>query len=221
MEHHDGSSTPTTLRLRVRPWTDPVLDTLGHDPRSQYVESFWLPTLGPTGVMLLRHLADRFDAEPDGYLLDVTATSLRLGLGTKMSANAPLRRCLARLVDFEFAVHDDVASLLVRRHLPPIHPKQARRLPDPLRDDHERWTALERSHPPHEGIRRRARAQALVYFEQGAERDVVERWLERTGFPPRVARDATVWAHQRHADAARTIAFPTSSSPSSPPPTAA
>ncbi len=34
--------------LTITPWPDPLLDTLGHDPRSLYVETFWLPTLGPT-----------------------------------------------------------------------------------------------------------------------------------------------------------------------------
>jgi hypothetical protein len=53
---------PTTLT--IRPWTDPVIDTLGYDPRSRYVETFWLPTLGPTALLLLRHLADRFDRQP-------------------------------------------------------------------------------------------------------------------------------------------------------------
>jgi len=27
--------------LRVTPWPDPVLDVLGHDPRSWYAETFW------------------------------------------------------------------------------------------------------------------------------------------------------------------------------------
>jgi len=31
--------------IRVMPWPDPVLDAIGHDPRSWYVETFWLPTL--------------------------------------------------------------------------------------------------------------------------------------------------------------------------------
>ena len=31
--------------LRVEPWPDPVIDELGHDPRSAYVETFWLPVL--------------------------------------------------------------------------------------------------------------------------------------------------------------------------------
>ena len=55
-----------TAAIRVMPWPDPVLDAVGHDPRSWYVETFWLPTLGPTALLLLRHLADRFEANPKG-----------------------------------------------------------------------------------------------------------------------------------------------------------
>ncbi len=55
---------PMPATLLIKPWNDPVVDTLGHDPRSRYVETFWLPTLGPTALLLLRHLADRFDRNP-------------------------------------------------------------------------------------------------------------------------------------------------------------
>ncbi len=196
-----SDTPPTTIHLRIQPWSDPVLDTLGFDPRSLYVESFWLPTLGPTCVMLLRHLADRFDDEPDGFVLDTTATSVRLGIGARTSVHAPLRKALTRLITFDFAGSVEPSTIMIRRHLPPLNQRHARRLPDSVRFDHDQWIALDRERPPHEGIRRRARANALIYFEQGVERDLVERWLERTGFPPRVARDATVWAYQRHRDA--------------------
>ena len=39
------SDTPT---LFVVPWGDPVIDTVGYDPRAVYVERFWLGILGPT-----------------------------------------------------------------------------------------------------------------------------------------------------------------------------
>ena len=52
--------------LTIKPWPDPLLDTLGHDPRCLYVETFWLPTLGPTAILLLRHLATQFDRHPEG-----------------------------------------------------------------------------------------------------------------------------------------------------------
>ena len=41
---------PTTLT--IRPWPDPLIDTLGYDPRSRYVETFWLPTLGPPNLSI-------------------------------------------------------------------------------------------------------------------------------------------------------------------------
>jgi hypothetical protein len=31
--------------VRITPWVDPVIDTLGFDPRSFYCEKFWLPAL--------------------------------------------------------------------------------------------------------------------------------------------------------------------------------
>lgn len=33
--------------LRISPWHDPVVVAIGHDPRSTYVELFWLALLGP------------------------------------------------------------------------------------------------------------------------------------------------------------------------------
>ena len=47
--------------ISITPWADPIIDTLGHDPRSEYVERFWLPTLGPTTLLLLRRIATHFD----------------------------------------------------------------------------------------------------------------------------------------------------------------
>ena len=32
------ADAPELAVLTVRPWPDPVIDTLGHDPRSAYVE---------------------------------------------------------------------------------------------------------------------------------------------------------------------------------------
>ena len=38
--------------LAIRPWPDPVIDAVGHDPRSSYVEHFWLGVLGPSTTWL-------------------------------------------------------------------------------------------------------------------------------------------------------------------------
>jgi len=42
----------TGSALTIRAWEDPVVDALGHDPRSEYVERFWLPVLGPPSTSI-------------------------------------------------------------------------------------------------------------------------------------------------------------------------
>ena len=65
------ASSRCPLSVHVTPWHDPVVDRRGHDPRSVYVEQFWLGVLGPTATWLLRRLVAGFDHQPDGYELDV------------------------------------------------------------------------------------------------------------------------------------------------------
>ena len=189
---------PTTIA--VRPWPDPVIDTLGHDPRSFYVETFWLPTLGPTSLLLLRHLAARFDEQPDGVDLDVAGTAHRLGLGHRDGTSSPLVRSLARLEQFDLACPAD-EGYAVRRSIPPVNRRHIRRLPDELQAEHDAWAAARLAEPPLHAVRRRARRMALGLFEQGDDVDGAERALHAVGFHPSLCRDAAVWAHNRHREA--------------------
>ncbi|HUG86792.1 MAG TPA: hypothetical protein VMM13_19640, partial [Euzebya sp.] len=66
--------------LLVRPWQDATIDAVGHDPRSYYVERFWLPILGPSVVLLLRRAAYAFDVHPEGTAFDLDETARDLGL---------------------------------------------------------------------------------------------------------------------------------------------
>jgi len=86
-------SEPT---LAVRPWVDDLIDTLGHDPRSTYVERFWLGILGPSTTWLLRRVAAGFDAHPDGFELPLAETAREIGLGDKGGRNSPFVRALVR-----------------------------------------------------------------------------------------------------------------------------
>src|SRR2546423_9565762 len=120
-----GSGRPTpeafmSETISIRPWTDPVIDTLGHDPRAPYPERFWLPTLGPTALCLLRHVARRFDRAPGGFELNVAETSRCLGLGERDGRNSPLAPSLGRLVQFDLAAPEGEAILAVRRPGPPL-----------------------------------------------------------------------------------------------------
>lgn len=42
--------------LRLVPLNDPVIDTVGHQPRSTYAETYWLPVIGPSALWALRRL---------------------------------------------------------------------------------------------------------------------------------------------------------------------
>ena len=180
--------------LTIQPWPDPVLDTVGHDPRSRYVERFWLPTLGPTSLLLLRHLATKFDEHPRGIELPVADTSRALGLGEREGASSPIVRSLARLETFELACSDGFTTVAVRRNLPPVQRRHLRRLPAPVQAEHAAWAEARLAEPPMADARRRARGVALALLEQGDAPDHVEHVLAATGFHPAVCGDAARWA---------------------------
>jgi hypothetical protein len=191
---------PTTLT--IQPWPDPVIDTVGHDPRSVYAETFWLPTLGPTALLLLRHLASRFEQRAGAIQLPVAEASQALGLGERAGNSSPIVRSLTRLESFDLACSDGRGTVAVRRCLPPLPHRHVRRLPAPLQTAHAQWAEASLAEPPHAEARRRARRLALALLEQGDDFDHVERVLFATGYHPTVCHDAARWAWQRHQDAA-------------------
>src|SRR5580704_11419549 len=100
-------SVPSALfdapSLPLRPWVDEVIDTLGFDPRSSYVERFWLPILGPSTTWLLRRVATAFDRTPAGFDLPLADTARELGLGDKGGRHSPFLRALFRSCQFDMA----------------------------------------------------------------------------------------------------------------------
>jgi hypothetical protein len=186
------------VAIRVTPWPDPVLDAVGHDPRSWYAETFWLPTLGPTALLLLRHLADRFEIDPGGVELPVADTAAALGLGARDGTHSPLMRTLGRLEQFDLACRDD-STIAVRRALPPVHRRHVRRLPVALQARHAEWVAEQQTKPV-ELARRRARRFALTLLAQGDQLDAVERALHAGGFHPALAHEAVRWARAQQLD---------------------
>jgi hypothetical protein len=192
---------PTTLT--IVPWPEPLIDTVGHDPRSIYAERFWLPTLGPTALLLLRHLAAHFDQSPRGVELRVADASQALGVGNREGSSSPIVRTLTRLEQFDLACADPQSTTIaVRRNLPPLNRRQLSRLSLATQRDHARWAEARLGEPPHAEARRRARRLALVLLEQGDDLDHVERVLASIGFHPAISHEASRWARERHRDVA-------------------
>ena len=134
-----SSAPPQTtfpeLSLHVRPLEDPVLAQLGHDPRSDYVEQFWLSILGPSAVLFLRRLATHLDHDPDGFDLDLVECAQELGLGSKGGKHSPMWRTLDRICRFGLASRSG-PHVSLHRHLPPLTARQIERLPAHLRQAH-------------------------------------------------------------------------------------
>lgn len=183
--------------LTVTAWADPVVEALGHDPRSHYVERFWLGVLGPSTTWLLRRLADRFDHAPDGFELPLDDTARELGLGMRNGRHSPFMRSIERACQFGLARRSLPATLEVRRSLPPITQGQLRRLPNQVQRAHQAWRRSQlEAHD--ERTEQHARRLALTLLEIGEPIDAAERQLCAWRVDASVAARASSWAQARH-----------------------
>jgi hypothetical protein len=187
----------TAPTLAIRPWPDPVIDQVGHDPRSAYVERFWLGILGPSTTWLLRRVAAGLEASPGGFDLPLEETARALGLGGT-GRQSPFFRALGRCCQFELAAPDGDGTLAVRRKLPPLNRRQLVHLPDAVQEEHQRWQAGHLGEPEIERLRRRSRRLALSLFELGEDPEATERQLLRWRFHPALCHESTRWAWARH-----------------------
>ena len=216
------------LRLTVVPWIDPVVEQVGHDPRSPYVEQFWLGLLGPSTTWLLRLMADRFDDDPDGFELDGDDLARTLGLADRTGADGPFQRAFARSCRFGLAHPLDpgvadprrgATRLAVRRRVPPLSAHQVRRLPPRLQASHRIWEARRPTGPDPVRMRERARAVARGLLEAGDDPSWCEHQLREWGFHPAVGHDAVRWAvAERAAIPHRHVSAPAAPSPLVPSP---
>ena len=200
IEMHSMTITePAPARtLQVRPWEDPVLDRLGHDPRDTYCERFWLPLLGPSAVLLARQLADHLEHHPDGFAMAAEDASRSLGLGSPAGRRSAFNRTVARLAQFRLIHFDTDEVVLARRRLPGLSRTQALKLPTPLREAHDAWRVAEQTAPALPVLRERARRLALSLLELGEEPNEVEHHLHRLRFHPSLCREAMVWAVEHY-----------------------
>jgi hypothetical protein len=182
----------------IRPWVDDVIDALGFDPRSTYAENFWLGILGPSTTWLMRRMVAGLEDQPEGYEMRLAETARSLGLGERGGRHSPFLRAVTRTIQFELARPEDDGALAIRRKLPPLNRRQVLRLPPALQSAHARWQEQQLHVPTAEELRRRGRLLALSLVELGEDLEATERQLLRWRYHPALARDAALWAWQRH-----------------------
>lgn len=171
--------------LVIVPWHDEVVDPIGFDTRSQYVELFWLNILGPTATWLLRRITTGLDEYPGGYELDLEQTARALGLAYAPGNSNPFTRALQRCVLFGVA-QPISGGLAVRRRLPPVATRHLHKMPEHLQVAHAAWKRPKAT--PAGGVELgRASILAAAMVEVGDDPDVVERQLLSLGVSPGVA----------------------------------
>lgn len=163
--------------MSILPWYDPIVDDDGHDPRSRYVETFWLGVLGPTATWLIRRLASELDQHPDGYELDLAAIATSMGLSFSTGRSSPFTKALQRCVMFGLAHPLPSGGLAVRRRIPRIAHRHLRRMPDDLQRAHAVWDLGSVAPEP----LTRAHQLAMTMIDVGDDAVLVEHQLVALG----------------------------------------
>ncbi len=169
--------------LVVVPWVDPVVEEVGFDVFSRYVELFWLPIMGPSALWILRRIVMGFAEFPGGYEVDTEEIALAVGLSFTQGANCPFTRALRRCQWFG-ASQLVQGGLAVRMKLPPVSRRQVQRFPTGLKQLLATW--------PIDSTDRiqyiqRAKLVANALIETGDDSDLLEARLTRIGIPVGIA----------------------------------
>ncbi len=174
--------------IRITTWVDTTLDNIGYDPRSSYVEHFWLPILGPSSIWLLRRARFLLEMNPTGITISCAELGGSLGLGDTKGRSSLLTKTVQRCVDFEVAKKTHEGSIAFRRRLAPLSVRQLQRLPKSIAELHpsvsrefEREMSLETM---------RAERLAATLFELGESPDSIMTQLVKWNFSKEVTESA-------------------------------
>jgi hypothetical protein len=135
-----GTSGLTDRHHATRQWLvdhNPVEFVLGVEPPrpsgswridSAFVEQFWLPLLGPTALVLQRHLFLRLaDDQPE--VIDLYDLADEIGCpAANLTPDCTVVRTLARLIGWDF-IDQHAAHVVVRPVAPRMRPGLVAKLP--------------------------------------------------------------------------------------------
>lgn len=130
-----NTTTADSTTVALTAWIDPTVEAIGHDPRSRYVENYWLGVLGPTASWVLRRWSDTLDTNPNGIEIDLTELAREMGLSYTVGRSSPFAKAIQRLMMFGLA-HSTASGIAVRRSIPDVAHRHVRRMTDNLQARH-------------------------------------------------------------------------------------
>ncbi len=181
--------------VRFLSWRDVNIESLGYDPRSSYVEKFWLPFLGPSTVLLARRITESLESEPYGFTVDLEEMSIMMGLGGATNRHSSIQKTLNRLLVFELARIMPSKAVSVRLKLPPLPQRYINRLPEHIQELHAK-EIQEAPETSLTAVRTRARSLALTLLKLGHDKTAIEKQLISWRFHPSVCYETLSWLEQ-------------------------
>ena len=178
--------------VRFTGWRDVNIESLGFDPRSSYVEQFWLPFLGPSTVFLARRITQRLENEQYGFLIGLQDLSIMLGLGPNINKQSSIQKTLNRLLLFELARIMPSGAVSVRLKLPPLPQRYIVRLPQVMQELHDK-EAEGGSENALMATKTRARSLALTLSKLGHDSSAIEKQLIAWRFHPSICYETLKW----------------------------
>lgn len=149
---------------------------------SDYVQLLWLPILGPSSIVLLQRL-DLLIGSSEKISISASELARSLGLGCTPSRGSLLQRSIDRCRDFHLIRELIPGIIEVPRELPPLTPRQFKRLPESLQtlashrpDLHEYRTITDRDGRLHQ--------LTATLANLGASNEEIQDQLVRLGYAP-------------------------------------
>lgn len=144
------ATNPPVVTITDIDHPDPRIQTHGFRVSDPYIELCWTPIVGPSSVVLLRHLDRRLRSGPQTVPLEELAQSIGLGHGT--GANSTIRRTVDRLRRYGFLTvagsGDGTVRIGIHRQVAAVPAHQLDRL-TPWQQQHHRSRLSHHLHDPH------------------------------------------------------------------------
>lgn len=128
--------------VTFEPHVDPE-HTNGFPLLHPYIEQVWLPLIGPSSVLLLRHVGRHFGTDLNIYDADLNQVAAEVGLGVGNGKNAPIRRVIERLIFFGHITYLEPNLLEVNVMIRRVGLKALGKLPTATFETHRLMTAPE------------------------------------------------------------------------------
>lgn len=158
---------------------------LANDP---YINTFWLPILGPTATLLLNHLMSSALCEYDEFVMDLAELSSTIGVGNREGNSSPIVKNLKRLCDFGL-----ISKYQERYYIPtniePMCENHLRKLNTKLQCEHSAWLNNLNQNPL---LTQRQKAR-FVYISltlKSINQNKIQTALSRTGLHPSIIGEA-------------------------------